>query len=217
MRTRMKKLALLLSLLTLGALGLVACGGGDDDEDSPAAAQVPPDTTAEARFPAETTTEACKRLSRVDPQKHEALLRRCSRKLSPEQVQELERGKQARDLRRAANDWASRFAVARCKGHEIKLFGGEDGYVNCKRVSAAFQKSFADATVEDIKFKGVAVIRPSIGPLYRATVKFSNGEVVAFVGPDLVGECAGAGSGCPWYIAEPDQNRRFLQAAAPLE
>jgi hypothetical protein len=29
---RMKKLALLLSLLALGALGLVACGGGDDDQ-----------------------------------------------------------------------------------------------------------------------------------------------------------------------------------------
>ena len=28
----MKKLALLLSLLALGALGLTACGGGDDDE-----------------------------------------------------------------------------------------------------------------------------------------------------------------------------------------
>ena len=28
----MKKLALLLSLLALGALGLTACGGGDDEE-----------------------------------------------------------------------------------------------------------------------------------------------------------------------------------------
>jgi hypothetical protein len=30
--TGMKKLALLLSLLALGGLGLVACGGGDDDQ-----------------------------------------------------------------------------------------------------------------------------------------------------------------------------------------
>ena len=34
----MKKLALLLSLLALGALGLVACGGGDDDETTAASA-----------------------------------------------------------------------------------------------------------------------------------------------------------------------------------
>jgi len=32
------KLALLLSLLALGALGLVACGGGDDDETAAASA-----------------------------------------------------------------------------------------------------------------------------------------------------------------------------------
>jgi hypothetical protein len=35
-RMRMKKLALLLSLLALGALGLVACGGGDDDQTTAA-------------------------------------------------------------------------------------------------------------------------------------------------------------------------------------
>ena len=34
----MKKLALLLSVLILGALGLVACGGGDDDETAAASA-----------------------------------------------------------------------------------------------------------------------------------------------------------------------------------
>ena len=53
----MKKLALPLSLLALGALGLVACGG-DDDEDTTAEAQVSAGSTAETRFPAETTTEA---------------------------------------------------------------------------------------------------------------------------------------------------------------
>ena len=31
-----EKLALLLSLLALGALGLIACGGGDDDETTAA-------------------------------------------------------------------------------------------------------------------------------------------------------------------------------------
>jgi hypothetical protein len=34
MRTRMNKPALLLSLLALGALGLVACGGDDDDDQA---------------------------------------------------------------------------------------------------------------------------------------------------------------------------------------
>ena len=57
MRTRIKKLALPLSLLALGALGLVACGGPDDDQDTTAEAQVS-GSTAETRFPAETTTEA---------------------------------------------------------------------------------------------------------------------------------------------------------------
>jgi hypothetical protein len=33
----MMKLALLLSLLALGALGLTGCGGGDDDEETPPA------------------------------------------------------------------------------------------------------------------------------------------------------------------------------------
>ena len=37
----MKKLALLLSLLALGALGLVACGGGDDDEATAASGPRP--------------------------------------------------------------------------------------------------------------------------------------------------------------------------------
>ncbi len=37
----MKKLALLLSLLALGALGLTACGGGDDDQTAAASATDP--------------------------------------------------------------------------------------------------------------------------------------------------------------------------------
>jgi hypothetical protein len=54
-RMRMKKLALLLSLLALGLLGLVACGGGGD-EDSATEAKVSADTTTEATRSAETTT-----------------------------------------------------------------------------------------------------------------------------------------------------------------
>jgi hypothetical protein len=196
-RTPMKRLALPLSLLALGGLGLVACGGGDDDEGTPAEAKVPPDTTAEARFPPKTTTVA---------------------KLSPEQVQELERGKQVQKLTRAANDWASRFAANWCNRYM--------GQPICERLDliprirrAAFQRSFADATVEDIKFKGVEQVPPPVGSIYLATVTFSNGEVVVFSGgrPEVEipeGSCAGAGSGCVWNVAsEKDQNRRFVQAA----
>jgi len=46
--TRMNKLALLISLLALGALGLVACGGSDDGSDE-SAAVTPATTTATAR------------------------------------------------------------------------------------------------------------------------------------------------------------------------
>jgi hypothetical protein len=213
------KIGLLLSLLTLGALGLVACGGGDDDEGTPAEAKVPPDTTAEAS-PPKTTSEA---------------------KLSPEQLQELEGGKQAQDLKRAANYWASRFATyvcgnmgesicARLTCSEASRVALESGWLtearerrtreaieNCTPVSAAFQRSFADAGVEDIKFKGVEALRPSLGPLYLATVKFSNGVVVAFVGPGECGAGPPPGSGCAWYLAGPDQNRRFVQAATSRE
>jgi hypothetical protein len=209
--TRMKKLALLLSLLALGALGLVACGGGDD-EDTTAAAS--PDTTAEARFCAWSARARAKCRFTTEG------------KLSRKQVQE---------LKRAANDWASLFATNACNrymGQPIceRLFNCEN-YVgefieNCTPVSRAFRKSFAGATVEDIKFKGIEVlpVAPAWagGPLrfYLATVKFSNGEVVVFSGlgpgapepPD--GSCAGPGSGCAWNIwSGPGQNRRFVRAA----
>jgi hypothetical protein len=201
------KLALPLSLLALGALGLAACGGGDDG-----------DTTTEATVPPKTTAEA---------------------KLSPEQLQELERGKQAQDLKRAANYWASRFATHVCTGEslcarltcsEASRVALESGWLtearerrtreaieNCTPVSAEFQRSFADARVEDIEFKGVEALRPSIGPLYLATVKFSNGVVVAFVGPGECGAGPPPGSGCAWYLAGPEQNRRFVQAATSRE
>jgi hypothetical protein len=166
----MKKLALPLSLLALGALGLNACGGGDDDEGTPAATAAP-DTTAEARFPPETTTEA---------------------KLSREQA----------ELKRAANDWASVFATNSCNSYM-----GEPLCTRLLPVSKAFQKSFADATVEDIALKGIAVIgKPVAAPVYRAAVKFSNGEVVVF--------SAGVKQ-LEWGIAPP--TRRLYQAAAPLE
>jgi hypothetical protein len=180
--------ALLLSLLALGALGLVASGGGNADAGTMREAKVPPDTTAEARF----TTEA--RLS----------------------------GKQVRELRRDANHWAALFAVTECNRymgqpvcdrldchHPVVILE------NCTPMSKAFQRSFADATVEDIKFKGIDFPRWSVGPVYRAAVEFSNGQVVAFDGhaPGSPPRCYGPGVRCAWNLADLRHNRRFLRAA----
>jgi hypothetical protein len=88
---------------------------------------------------------------------------------------------------------------------------------NCTPVSAAYQKSFAGATGEDIALKAMAHTDGHT-PIYLAAVKFSNGEMVAFNGTgDESNSCAGAGSGCTWNLAAVDQNRRFLQSAAPRE
>jgi hypothetical protein len=119
---------------------------------------------------------------------------------------------QVQELERAANDWASRFAVrgGTLEGHPP--CGGEELCARLRPMSAAFQRSFADATVEDIEFKGVE--GPSNRPLYRAAVKFSNGVVVVFIGggPEPPA-CAGAPPRCDWYLADPDRNRPFIQAA----
>jgi hypothetical protein len=165
----MKKLALLLSLLALGPLGLVACGEGDDDQ-----------TTAASET--ETTLPA---------------------KPSPEQVQA---------LKREANEWARLFS----RGGVCNKYMGQPICVRLTPVSAAFQRSFADATVEDIKLKGIEQVPEPVGSIYRAAVKFSNGVVVVFgggrPGPEPpAGSCAGPGGGCAWNIA--DENRRFIQAA----
>jgi hypothetical protein len=119
-------------------------------------------------------------------------------KLSREQVQE---------LKREANTWASLFADRACNRYM--------GQTICERLtpmSPAFQKSFADATVEDIK-RIVLVDYWTERPLYEAAVKFSNGEVVVFVDVPP-GGCPGGP--CKWGIADLDrQNRHFLAAAAP--
>jgi hypothetical protein len=173
----MRMLALLLSLLALGAVGLVACDGGDDED---------------------TATEA--KLSR----------------------------KHVRELRRGANDWASRFATNDCNRYmgqpmceRLDCQGHVTPIENCTPVSAAFQKSFADATIEDIKSERMMLVGWADRPYHLAAVKFTNGEEVVVggvLGPEPpAGSCAGAGSGCVWNIAEPDQNRRFLEAAAPRE
>jgi hypothetical protein len=104
-------------------------------------------------------------------------------------VQELKRGKEVQKLTRAANDWASRLATNACNrymGQPLCERLDCRGIENCTpvevafRKASAFQKPFGDATVEDIKFKGVE--GPSNRPFYLAAVKFSNGEVVVFTG-----------------------------------
>jgi hypothetical protein len=204
-RTPKKKLALPLSLLALGALGLVACGG-DDDEDTTAEAQVSAGSTAETRFPAETTTEA-----KVSPD-----ISLVPAKHSPELV---------RALRQDANTWASRFATKACNRYMsqplcVRLDCSQ--LENCAPVLAAFQQSFADATVEDIKYKGIEQVGGPLGSIYLAAVTYSNGVVVVFGGgrPEVelpAGSCPGSSGDCTWALADVESNRRFIQAAAPLK
>jgi hypothetical protein len=229
MRTRMKKPTLLLSLLALAALGLVACGGGDD-EDSATEAKVAADTTtATARpdYTQGTLSERARKNVREQVQELKAKLSReqvqelkpdanTEAKLSPEQVQALER---------EANEWARDFSRGGvCDKYTgqpmcVRLSGSGPGAgVQAPRVSEAFQESFADATVEDIRSERIELVRWTHGrPLYVAAVKFSNGEVVVFSGGDESFTCAGGGDACTWSVADEDHNRRFIQAAAPRE
>jgi hypothetical protein len=111
--------------------------------------------TTEATLPPDTKTEA---------------------KLSREQVQE---------LKRVANYWAPLFARFNCNRSMSQPVCEElpHGYPRFSdAVSAAFQKSFADATVEDIKFNRIVLVGPSNRPVWEAAVTFSNGEVVKSAG-----------------------------------
>ena len=93
---------------------------------------------------------------------------------------------------------------------------------NCTPVSAAFQQSFADATVEDIKYKGIEQVGGPLGSIYLAAVTYSNGVVVVLGGgrPEVelpAGSCPGSSGDCTWALADVESNRRFIQAAAPLK
>ncbi len=146
-------------------------------------------------------------------------------KLSTEQVQELRSipgGGYV--LKWEANEWARLFSrggvCSKYVGQPIcvRLSGfGPGAGLHAPSVSAAYQKSFAGATVEDIKSVRTVRVGWTDSPLHLAAVRFSNGEVVVFSGGAEGFTCAGNGSGCTWSLAEPDQNRRFLEAAAPRE
>jgi hypothetical protein len=201
------------------ALVFIVNNGSGDDEDTTTEATDSPDTTTEATSP-DTTTEAT---DSPDTTTEAKLSRReqvqeVMAKLSPEQVQELKREanikaklsrEQVQELKREANHWASRFATIACNRYM--------GQPICERlgapVSAAFQNSFVGATVEDIRSERIVLVGRTDRPWYLAAVKFSNGEVVMFSGGTESFTCAGGGSGCTWSIAEPDHNRRFLEAA----
>jgi hypothetical protein len=190
----------------VAVIALVFAGCGGDDEDGTTEATVPPETTMEAQVSPETTAEA-----QVSP---ETTL---PPKPSPELVQA---------LRRDANTWASLFAVNACNRYMgqplcVRLDCAQhmgDPIENCTPVSAAFRKSFADATVEDIKRKGIEQVPGPVGSIYLAAVTYSNGVVVVFGGgrPEVelpAGSCPGSGGDCTWGLADVESNRRFIQAA----
>ena len=230
MRTRINKPALLLSLLALAALGLVACGGGDD-EDSATEAKASADTTTTATACTDYTDYIQGKLSELACKNVRAQVQELKAKLPPEQVQELKREgnieaklstEQVQALRLEANEWARDFSRGgvcdKYMGQPIcvRLSGSGPGAgVHATRVSAAFQKSFADATVEDVRSERIVLAGwADEDPVSYAAVKFSNGDVVVFSGGDESLGCSGAGSGCTWNIADDDHNRRFLEAAA---
>jgi hypothetical protein len=238
MRTRMNKPALLLSLLAVGALGLVACGGGDD-EDSATAAKASADTTTEATARPDTTTAPPRSWSGGPESWLEAKLSPLARrnvreqvqelkaKLPREQVQELKRDanteaklsrEQVQALEREANEWARDFSRGGvCDKYmgqpTCAALGSAPPDLGERDVSEAFQESFADATVEDIESERIELAGWADHPLHVAAVKFSNGEVVVFSGGDESFTCAGGGSACIWSLADNDHNRRFIRAA----
>ena len=133
-----------------------------------------------------------------------------------------------RALRQDANTWASRFATKACNRYMsqplcVRLDCSQ--LENCAPVLAAFQQSFADATVEDIKYKGIDQVGGPLGSIYLAAVTYSNGVVVVFGGgrPEVdlpAGSCPGSSGDCTWALANVESNRRFIQAhqaAAPLK
>jgi hypothetical protein len=128
---------------------------------------------------------------------------------------------QAQHLRMVANKWASLFAVKACNPY---MGQGVCMRLDCRRCVAAYQKTFADVTVEDIALKGFKLTGPPHFTSYRAAVRFSNGEVVMFGGVQACGgknqpqHCHEPGIGRPigadtleWVVGLP--NRRFIRAA----
>lgn len=175
----MKKLALLLSLLAIGALGLTACGGGDDD--GTAVASDTEATVGSGGGPVNPTDATLSRKQETEQQ-----------------------------IERIGNKWAPLFAAAEPAACLWYMGGPEacdridcehsDGQPikNCTPLSPGLQKSFADATVQDVALK----LFDSGAIAYLAGAKFSNGETVLF-----------HGDGGGWMISKVGGNagdREFL-------
>ncbi len=183
----MKKLALLLSLLALGALGLVACGGGDDEEATAASAT---ETTDENRLATRTPTEigvTVPTSARGERQKAAALQSTAAGR--PVSTVYSIGGNEEERIEQMGNDWAALFAADRntcrhmgqpaCERMGCERVG-YDPIKNCTPPSSEFRKSFANATVERVVVEG-----------HHAVAEFSNGESVEFDDKDSV-----------WFITE---------------
>ena len=150
----MKKPALLLSLLALGALGVVACGGGDDDRATASESEITVGSGGEV-----TTAEAG--LAAKNPL---SLKERIGTKANAWAALFAEGGWPPSVWRYMGQPAGERMGCERV---------GNRAIANCTPPSAAFRQSFADATVDR-----VVLTRD-----HHATAEFSNGESVEFQGP----------------------------------
>jgi hypothetical protein len=254
------KLALLLSLLALGAFGLVACGGGDDDKTTAASKTETTDNPTTYDFdelaadPADnkscgvsenrglTVVEgeiSCREARRL---MHRVAYNRLPyqwRCIGPEGATggyevctnlpgassrivmrvQFPRRYREQEVEQTGNEWASLFAAVdggtSC-AYETqpvceRIACEHVGHVpikNCTPPSAAFRRSFEDATVQDIAIKG-----------RKAGVKFSNGKAVELVQVEKYPRCIG--SACPgerrvdtvWWVSKFGGNagREFFE------
>ena len=256
--TATTEVALLLSLLALGALGLVACGGGDDDETTATSAtEITDDRTTYDELAADpadnkscgvsesrglTVVEgdfSCREARRL---MHRVAYNRLPyqwRCIGPEGATggyevcrnlpgassrivmrvQFPRRYREQEVEQTGNEWASLFAAGGARtgcAYETqpvceRIACQHVGHVpikNCTPPSAAFRRSFEDATVQDIAIKG-----------QNAGVKFSNGEAVELVQVEKYPHCIG--SACPgegrvptvWWVSKFGGNagREFFE------
>ena len=129
-------------------------------------------------------------------------------------MQELERGKQVQKLTRGRERLGHTSATNNCNRYmgqpiceRLQCLDIE----NCTPVSSVSGESFADATVEDIKFKGIEQVGGPVGSIYLATVRVLEWQWSCSAGGGQrsgVPRGSGAGPGCVWNVAsEKDQNR----------
>jgi hypothetical protein len=151
----MKKLALLLSLLALGAFGLVACGGGEDE------------TTAASETTVESDGDA---VTQAAPEN--------KNRLSDEE--KIERvGNEWAPAFAAGSHFARYMGQPALERTDCQRISGP--IENCTPPSSEFRKSFANATVERVV---VEDHRPPWPRDLGAAAEFSNGELVEFFRAD---------------------------------